>query len=182
MQEFQRQAVSLAEWDKRILANAERVATLNGRVTEIEQMQRGAEQGVAYVTAQQAELEALLDGIERELPNMVTALGKTPLVGADADRNRTFELAESVQLQLNDVSTQLSQMVDQVNNAAVSVPPPVESSNSVEITQILNNHVDVLAWIEGQITTLQKSALDVQKMSDRAHLEQERFHLSRALN
>jgi nuclear pore complex protein Nup62 len=179
VQEFQRQAVSLAEWDKKIIKNAERVGKLNTKVSEIEQMQRDVEQGVSYVTAQQAELEALLDGIDRELPKMNAVLGKSPLAGSDAERSKTFELAEGVQVQLNDVSQQLSRMVEQINTSSVaSAEAPSEGMTAV--AQILNNHMEVLSWIEKQVSTLQRSALETQKMSERAHSEHERLALHKS--
>jgi nuclear pore complex protein Nup62 len=184
VQEFQRQAVSLAEWDKKIIRNAERMTKLNTRVTEIENQQRSVEQNITYVTAQQAELESLLDGIDRELPKMVQALGKTPLAGPDADRAKTIELAETVQLQLNDVSGQLSRMVDQINNASVAAGAAVSdaaNADMVEATQILNNHFEVLSWIETQILSLQKQSIETQRMGDRAHAEHDRLRLYNSL-
>ena len=131
------------------------------------------------VTAQQAELEALLDGIDRELPKMNAALSKTPLTGADSDRNKSFELAESVQVQLNDVSQQLSRMVEQINTSSVaSAEEPNEGMTAV--AQILNNHMEALAWIEQQLTGLQRVASETQKMSERAHAEHERLALHKS--
>lgn len=179
VQEFQRQAVSLAEWDKKIIKNAERVGKLNNKVSEIEQLQRDVEQGISYVTAQQAELEALLDGIDRELPKMNAALGKTPLAGTDAERNKTFELAESVQVQINDVSQQLSRMVEQINTASVAATE-APSEGMTAVAQILNNHMEVLAWIEQQVSNLQRSTLETQKLSERAHTEHERLALHKS--
>lgn len=179
VQEFQRQAVSLAEWDKKIIKNAERVGRLNNKVSEMEQLQRDVEQGVSYVTAQQAELEALLDGIDRELPKMNAALGKNPLAGSDAERSKTFELAETVQVQLNDVSQQLSRMVEQINTSSVA-SSEAPSEGMTAVAQILNNHMEVLSWIEQQVSTLQRSALETQKMSERAHAEHERLALHKS--
>jgi nuclear pore complex protein Nup62 len=180
IQEFQRQAVSLSEWDKKILHNAERVGKLNTRVSEMEQLHRELEQGVTYVTAQQAELESLLDGIDRELPKMVTALGKQPQVGSDADRAKTFHLAESLQVQLNDVSSQLSRLVNQVNTASSPKLSASTSNNpTTDVAQILNNHFETLAWIEEQVSHLQRNALETQKMGERANAEHERLSLSK---
>ena len=176
--EFGRQAASLKEWDKKILKNAERVGHLNTRVTEMETSQRNLEQGITYVTAQQAELESLLDAIDRELPKMVSALGKTPLVGSDADRSKTFDLAEQLQVQLNDTSAQLSRLVTQVN----TVSNPKSSGNdsvTCNVAQILNNHFETLQWIEEQIGALQRTAIETQKMSERANAEHERLSLTK---
>jgi nuclear pore complex protein Nup62 len=180
IQEFQRQAVSLSEWDKKILHNAERVGKLNTRVSEMEQLHRELEQGVTYVTAQQAELESLLDGIDRELPKMVTALGKQPQVGSDADRAKTFQLAETLQVQLNDVSSQLSRLVNQVNTASSPKLSASTSNNpTTDVAQILNNHFETLAWIEEQVSHLQRNTLETQKMGERANAEHERLSLSK---
>ena len=174
--EFGRQAASLKEWDRKILKNAERVGLLNSRVTEMETSQRNLDQGITYVTAQQAELESLLDAIDRELPKMVSALGKTPLVGSDADRSKTFDLAEQLQVQLNDTSSQLSRLVNQVN----TVSNPKSSDNvTCNVAQILNNHFETLQWIEEQIGSLQRSAIETQKLSERANAEHERLSLTK---
>ena len=175
--EFGRQAAGLKEWDKKILKNAERVGQLNTRVTEMENAQRNLEQGITYVTAQQAELESLLDAIDRELPKMTAALGKTPLVGSDADRSKTFDLAEQLQIQLNDTSSQLSRLVNQVNT--VSNPKSETDNPTCNIAQILNNHFETLQWIEDQVSSLQKAAIETQKMSERANAEHERLSLAK---
>lgn len=175
--EFGKQAASLKEWDRKILKNAERVGQLNTRVTEMESSQRNLEQGITYVTAQQAELESLLDAIDRELPKMVTALGKTPLVGSDADRSKTFDLAEQLQMQLNDTSSQLSHLVNQVNT--VSNPTKLSDNPTCNVAQILNNHFETLQWIEEQVSALQRSAIETQKMSERANAEHERLSLTK---
>ena len=179
VQEFQRQAVSLSEWDKKILSNAERVGKLNVRVSEIEQLQRELEQGVNYISTQQAELENLLDGIDRELPKMISALGKTPQVGADADRSKTFDLAENLQIQLNDASSQLSRLVNHLNTKSKSNPIPPENTVTPNVAQILNNHFETLNWIEEQVTLLQRSTIETQKMSERANSEHERLSLTK---
>lgn len=177
VQEFQRQAVNLKEWDRKILSNAERVGKLNSRVSEMEQLQKNLEQGVNYVTMQQAELESLLDAIDRELPKMVSALGKTPLVGADADRSKTFDLAESLQIQLNDISSQLVRLVNHVNTS--SNPKSQEPAVVTNVAQILNNHFETLQWIEEQVSSLQRNSLETQKLCDRAHAEHERLSLTK---
>lgn len=178
VQEFQRQSVNLKEWDRKILSNAERVGKLNSRVSEMEQLQKNLEQGVNYVTMQQAELESLLDAIDRELPKMVSALGKTPLVGSDADRSKTFELAESLQIQLNDVSSQLVRLVNHVNTSSNPKNHKIDSPTT-NVAQILNNHFETLQWIEEQVTSLQKGAIETQKLCERAHAEHERLSLTK---
>ena len=182
VQEFQRQSVDLKEWDRKILSNAERVGKLNCRVSEMEQLQKGLEQGVNYVTMQQAELESLLDSIDRELPKMVGALTKSPLVGSDADRSKTFDLAESLQIQLNDVSSQLSRLVNHVNtssNPKTSSTSSAPVNPTTNVAQILNNHFETLQWIEEQVTILQKGTLETQRLCERANAEHERLSLTK---
>lgn len=177
--EFQRQSVALLEWDKKILKNAERVGKLNVRVSEMEQLHKELEQGVSFVTTQQAELESLLDGIDSELPKMVAALGKTPQVGADADRAKTFELAETLQIQLNEISSQMTRMVNQVNTTSNPKTTSGDSQSTSNVAQILNNHFETLQWIEEQVASLQKGTLETQKLSERATAEHERLALTK---
>lgn len=180
--EFQRQAVSLAEWDKKIVRNAERMARLNARVSTVEQQQRDVDLSINYILAQQAELEALLDGIDRELPKMANALSSKSPSGVDTDRGRGIELAESVQMQLNEVSAQLTSMVDQINTASVKKASSASASASlVDVTQVLNNHFEALNWIESQLSTLQKQTLETQRMGERATLEHSRLQLYNSL-
>ena len=105
--EFGRQAASLERMGQEDFEECRTSRSSNTRVTEMETSQRNLEQGITYVTAQQAELESLLTlSIANYLKWYVRSVKH--LVGSDADRSKTFDLAEQLQVQLNDTSAQLS--------------------------------------------------------------------------
>jgi len=176
--EFQRQSIEIAQWDQKIIKNGEKIVAFNERVLKIEALQSELDQNLAYVSAQQSELEGLLDGIDKELPALVAATTRNSLTtSVDLDRDRTFEMAEQVQNQVSELTTTLSQMVREVNSASESSSNSVPDTSQpvVDIVQILNAHLDTLQWIDQQVDDLKKSTASVARLSDRALTEHSRI-------
>lgn len=195
--EFQRQAVIVGQWDRRIVRNGENILALNEKVVQMEAMQTELEQNLSYVSAQQAELEGLLDALEREMEPFVEAATQSrPRQPADQERERIYDQSETLQQLATNLATTLGNLVTQVNSASVSEPevpskvPAKKSGDSsidadslaanepasvVDIVKVLNSHLDSLQWIDQQITGLRQAASSVSRMGERATAEQERL-------
>jgi nuclear pore complex protein Nup62 len=178
---FERQAVEIAQWDKRIVHNGEQIIALNDRVNKLEGLQKEVDQSLSYVVAQQTELENLLDGIERELPGLVQTVtgGKQSVV--DAERDRMYASAETVQKQVIDVANQLSKMIYEINTTASDTAVPegeMEGQPLVEIAQILNAHLDALQWIDHKVDELKQASVALKGQASKASSEMERFNHS----
>ena len=160
---FEKQAVEIAHWDSRIIANGEAIVALNDRVSSLELMQNQVDQNIASLAGQQSELEGLLDGMDRELPGTIQLNN-----GADQERTRLYESAESAQKQMIDLSSQLARLVQQLNSSDAKQP-------IVQVAHILNTHMDALQWIDKQLNELRQSALLTKQQADRTTTDLERL-------
>lgn len=172
--------MEIAQWDKKIVHNGEHIIALGERVSKLEAFQKEIDQSLSYAIAQQTELEGLLDGIEKELPGLQQAVTGGKLGAVDVERDRMYESAETVQTQVIDIANQLSKMIYEINTAATSEPPSAsagegETSSLVEITQILNAHLDALQWIDRKVDELRQASAAIKNQASKATSEMERF-------
>lgn len=180
---FERQAVEVAQWDKKIIHNGEQIIALSDRVNKLEAFQKEVDQSLAYVVAQQSELEGLLDGIEREMPGFVQAAtaGAVRTTAVDAERDRIYESAEEVQRQVIEAANSLSQMIFEINAAAGAGEPVLGTGEDtsvtalVDVAQILNAHLDALQWIDHKVEELRKTTQAVSAQAVKASSELERL-------
>lgn len=180
---FERQAVELAQWDKKVIHNGEQIIALSDRVGKLEAFQREVDQSLAYVVAQQSELEGLLDGIEREMPGFVQAAtaGTVRTTAVDAERDRMYESAEEVQRQIIEAANSLAQMIFEINAAASAnepAPGPGEAASTtalVDVAQVLNAHLDALQWIDHKVEELRKATQAINAQAAKVSSELERL-------
>lgn len=180
---FEKQAVEIAQWDKKIVHNGEHIVALNERVNKLETFQKEIDQSLSYVVAQQAELEGLLDGIEKELPGLAHAVTGGKQSAVDTERDRMYDTAEGVQRHVIDVANQLSKMIYEINTAsaetpsALPAPTPQGSTGQplAEIAQILNSHLDALQWIDRKVDELRLAAVSVKGQASKASSDMERL-------
>ncbi len=165
--EFQKQAIEIGQWDKRILANGEKLLAVHSRVTSLEKSQSDLEQSLNYVVAQQSELETLLDGIEKELKQE-----KQPDLNMDdKEREEMYNKAAQAQERISELGLQLASTVDTINRSANS-----GATGLAGVSQVMNAHLEALAWIEAQIKELKVSTDTVQQLASKATLQQGRLH------
>jgi nuclear pore complex protein Nup62 len=182
---FQRIAVELGKADRDILANEEAILSLVDRVAVMEAWENELEQSVAFLNAQLNELEALAEVILKELPIAAEAVSPavmaatgvnagavTRLSPADAERDRLFELAESLQLQLSELGGSLASLVSDSNASARPVPGPGPASN---LLKVLNGQLESLLYVEQQVDDLRRSKLYTRKLSERAAIQMDRL-------
>lgn len=183
--------MEIAQWDKKIVHNGETIIALSERVSKLETFQKEIDQSLSYVVAQQAELENLLDGIEKELPGLTHAVTGGRQSAIDAERDRMYDTAEGVQRHVIDVANQLSRMIYEINTAATEAPSAVPNGGSaqsdaspptgqplVEIAQILNSHLDALQWIDRKVDELHLATGSLKSQATKATSDMERLSTS----
>jgi nuclear pore complex protein Nup62 len=85
-------------------------------VTKVEVTQREIDQNLSYINAQQEELNAILDNYERQIKEVFDESNlQQPMQPADAQREKAYGLAESLNVQLDDVNKNLNIMVEEIN-------------------------------------------------------------------
>ena len=117
--------------------------------------------------AQQTQLAQVLDSYERQVDDLLGSAGPTNDLhaGADAERERAYALAESVNGQLDEMGRSLSALIGEVNSlsraagiASATASEPTDDTLAAQQSQvdpvaqiaaILNAHLASLNWIEG---------------------------------
>ncbi len=119
-----------------------------------------------FIKGQQSELEELL----RPLEASVGAVDLTPHA-VDVERERTYQLAETLDAQLQRMSDDLREVIEHLNsaNAEENRDEPV-----AQIGKVLNAHMDSLHWIDVTSEQVQKKIEEVGRMQDLARKETDR--------
>lgn len=179
---FERQSVHVAHWDKRIVNNGEQIIALDSRVLQLEALQQEVESSLSYVNAQQAELEILLDNIERELPvptatNQVLASSYGSVSEASRERGRLYETAGQGQDRLLQIAESLSSLIGRINMASSSAEEGGNQNGAplINAVQTLNCHLDALQWIDRKVDELVKVSAKVKSQTSRALVDAERI-------
>jgi hypothetical protein len=93
---------------------------------------------------------------------------------ADEERERAYSLAENLNFQLDDMSSQLSTLISEMN--ALSTKTETEDDPLTMITRILGEHLSSLEWVNGSVEDLETKLQDLNRVSGIAHTEAERLH------
>lgn len=89
--EFQAQAEKVAQWDRMLVENSDRIQRLYGSTLEAERATSEVERQLTAVENDQAELELWLDHYEKEVDSMIAnQVGQGESIsGPDQERERT---------------------------------------------------------------------------------------------
>lgn len=90
--EFQKQAEKVAEWDRMLVDNSDKIQKLYGNTLEAERATVEVERQLSGVENDQSELEYWLEHYERQVDELMsTQLGQgDSLQGPDQERERTY--------------------------------------------------------------------------------------------
>ena len=186
IKEFSQQAGEVAAYDRVLLKGGDEISKLVTQITQAEERQSGIDQTLDYVEQQQAELNALLDTYEQQRKDLLQASGaqthaRMDMGVADVEREKAYQLAESLNTQLDDMSRNLVLMIDEVNQ--MSAPTSARQGSSrdttdanpeslgplrvgstdilaghedpiMQISAILNAHFSSLKWIDEHTSSL----------------------------
>lgn len=138
--EFQAQASQIAEWDRLLVTNTDRISALYKKTFDAERDTAEVERQLTSVEAQQEELEAMLDrfeGVVGELMGRV-GVGAAELGrgfggqgGADAERERTYGIAEKAAERLAGLNRDLADMIGEVNGVGAELSRAGKSDDPV---------------------------------------------------
>ncbi|PIK48171.1 putative peroxisomal leader peptide-processing protease-like [Apostichopus japonicus] len=126
-----------------------------------------------YVVAQQRELEDMLIPLEESVRNTE---GATYTQHTDLERERTYQMAETVDSQLKRMVQDLKEIIEHMN----TVNTPRDSTDPLaQIAKILNAHMNSLQWIDQTTNSLQGKVEDVSRIYELVKRDQERnVHLA----
>nr|XP_019550201.2 LOW QUALITY PROTEIN: nuclear pore glycoprotein p62 [Aedes albopictus] len=159
---FTNQATQVNAWDKLLLGNGEKIVALNEAVEKVKAEQVAMEQELEFITAQHSELEECIVPLEDEL---------SKIVQVDIERGQTYSMAETLDSQLKQMSEDLKEVIEHLNESNKYSDP---SDPLVQIGKILNAHMNSLQWIESSTSAITNRLEDIGKMHDALRKDNER--------
>lgn len=129
---FHRKATDIARIDTRLIENSEKICKLVTESNEIQSTQTNLLSTLDYIESQQQQLDKELDGFESKLQSVLATHPSAHLrqqqqqqrhhmaspysgLSADEEREKTFELAESLNLELTHLNRQINETIESVN-------------------------------------------------------------------
>jgi nuclear pore complex protein Nup62 len=89
--EFQKQAMQVAEWDRVLVDNTDKIGKLLAKTFQAERDASEVEKQLSAVESQQEELDQYLERYEKEVDDMIQKHGLAPdNAGLDIERERTY--------------------------------------------------------------------------------------------
>ncbi len=120
-----------------------------------------------FIKGQQTELEDVLRPLEASLA------GAPP---PDAERERTYQLAETLDAQLQRMSDDLREVIEHLNTSQSSKGDD-DTDPVVQIGRVLNAHMDSLQWIDQTTVQVQRKLDEVTRLHEIKKKESERVGL-----
>lgn len=162
---FGNQARHLNAWDRLLISNGEKILGVSNGIERIKQQQDQLDQDLDFVLAQQKELEDCITPLEKELSEIVVT---------DIDRDQTYKLAENIDTQLKQMSEDLKEIIEHLNDDTNKVQ---ESSDPIaQIGRILNAHMNSLQWIDRNTSQISSHLDEISKMHDLNRRNHETLH------
>ena len=132
--EFKSQAAKVAEWDRLLVENGEKIQKLYTSTYEAEKASNEIERQLSGVESQQDELTAWLDQYEAQLEELFkkqqlgsgSSSGEQKAandggLGPDQERERTYKLAEKLTDRLDEMGKDLTKMIKEINDMSGSL-------------------------------------------------------------
>ncbi|XP_011498286.1 PREDICTED: nuclear pore glycoprotein p62 [Ceratosolen solmsi marchali] len=164
---FVNQATQINAWDRLLIGNGEKIVILNQEVERVKLEQQQLEHELDYVVGQQKELQDCLVPLEKELALLSVT---------DPEREYTYRLAENIDTQLKQMSEDLKEIIEHLNEANRSQD---SSDPIVQIVKILNAHMNSLQWLVQQTNLLNQKIQQINQMHQSFRQENERsFNLA----
>ncbi|KAI2471209.1 Nsp1-like C-terminal region-domain-containing protein [Annulohypoxylon bovei var. microspora] len=164
--EFKDQAAQVAQWDRLLVENGERIQKLYLDTFEAEKGSREVERQLVGIESQQEELESWLDRYEGEVDSMFSKqIGHgEQLAGPDQEREKTYKLAEKITERLDDMGRDLTKMIKEINDISGTVSKSNKPDDPLsQIVRVLNGHLSQLQWIDTNAAALQAKVAAAQK-------------------
>jgi len=170
---FTKQAVIVANNDRMIIENADRIYELYSEVQRVQVAGDELEHNLSMIQSQQSQLHNMLEEMEREAEK----LKAEKLTNADVERDKGYKQAEEVSSQLDQMSLALRDLVKSLNDSQEAAS---DRNNPMHaIRKVLNEHLTSLQRIDKSSALLQSKIHDLGKLQAEASVQQDRLLASR---
>ena len=132
--EFQSHAETVAHWDQVLVENMSKISKLYVSAVTAEKQTASVEMQLSAVENQQYELDSWLSKYEGEVDEMLAKNGAGPgmdLAGPDAEREKTYKLAENLNERLDDLGRDLGTMIEEINAANAGLSKTTKADEPV---------------------------------------------------
>lgn len=160
---FLNQATQVNAWDRMLMDNGEKIVKLHESVEKVKLDQQRLEHELDFVKSQQSELDEILRPLEASLSDAPPP---------DAERERIYSLAENLDAQLQRMGDDLREIIEHLNSANRNTN---DNDPIVQISRVLNAHMDALQWVDQTSNLVQKKLEDVTKLQGIRRKENERI-------
>lgn len=151
---FTNQATQINAWDRVLIENSEKIVGLNEAVEKVKTEQTQLQRELEYIEAQHSELDECIKPLENELSKSVQY---------DSEREHTYLQAESLDTQLKQMSEDLKEVIEHLNEANKDRDP---NDPIVQIGKILNAHMSSLQWIESSTSNITTKLDEISRMQE----------------
>ncbi len=185
---FKNYGEKIRSWDEIMVSSSEKITKLYSDSLECENKQNKIDQTLSYIEKQQEELETLLTGYEKQSESLlsssgqggsseiatVTSGGSTGSLTNDQVREKSYKLAEILEMRLNSLGTNFSSLISEVNKVNDNFNRSLLTSNSKtdeeeglleDVLKLLNSHLESLNWVEESEKSLRKQVDKIKKSS-----------------
>lgn len=162
--QFTQMAMLVGEWDKKVSSNSKKILDLKQKVDMVETAQSELNKNLELITAQQTQLSTVLTALETSVEKWSLTVDLGP---QDAERERGYALADDIDVQLNQMSNKLKEMIDRLNANQERENAKDGEHPAFQILHILDSHLNSLAWIDNTSTELATKLLDLQSQFSR---------------
>lgn len=178
VRDFTHLAGEVKAWDSVLLSNGDEISKLYNGLQALDPISNTVNESLDYVENQQKEMEAVLDAYESQLDELLqgrqgassaltlTGAGSSSSTNANTEREKAYQLAESLNNQLDDLSRSLTSLINEVNSLSGSSTTESQQQLGADpvsaITAILNAHLGSLSWIEKNVDTLNEQVGDLE--------------------
>jgi len=158
-----------------MMENAEQIFKLQSEVQRVQVGAKELDSSLEMINTQQNELHQMLDSLEMEMKNLYN---ETEMGPTDEEREKGYELAETINSNLNQMSTTLKELITKLNRA---YSKEEDEDNPVsQIIKILNAHLNSLQWVDQNSVLLNTKIQEVSKQFMIHEKEQERIYGERS--
>ncbi|TKX25806.1 Nsp1-like C-terminal domain-containing protein [Elsinoe australis] len=163
---FGNMATRISAWDRQLVENSDKISKLYARTFQAERDTAEVERQLTSVEGEQQELERYLDQYEKTVDELIARNGGIE-GGVDAERERTYRIAERCSSRLTSMSHDLTSMIDEINSASTNLRQSNKSANAqdplTQIVKVLNGHLSQLQLIDQGASQLQSKVTAAQK-------------------
>ncbi|KAF1922928.1 uncharacterized protein M421DRAFT_76800 [Didymella exigua CBS 183.55] len=168
--EFQSQAETVAQWDRALVENSDKVRQLYSKTFQAERDAAEVERQLTMMEENQQELDSYLDRYEKEIENLMKMHGVSGrsdgLRGPDQEREKTYKLAEKLQDRLNELNKDLTEMIEEINTTSQTLSKTGKPDDPLtKVVRVLNTQLSQLQLIDSGASQLQEKINKAQKES-----------------